>query len=185
MKVRPAQLADMDLIYGLDHGFQTDHVWQLSSKAANDEYSAVLRLAKLPRALSVPFAHDATALRRLIHRADFVWVMEGETTGTAGLGSRDIVAYLSMTLLPWQNTGWVTSLAVRPATRRKGVATQLLQAAQAQARQEGMHSITADISTKNYPATRLFQARGYKFVGYSENFYSAHDIALMFAARIR
>jgi GNAT superfamily N-acetyltransferase len=183
MQLRPAQLADMDLLYGLDHSYQTDHVWQLSNKAGNDEYSAILRLAKLPRPITAPFQHDATALRRTLHRADFVWVMEGEAA--TALGERNLLGYLSMTLLPWQNTAWVTSLAVRPDARRKGVATRLLQAANDQARSEGMHSLTADVATKNYPATRLCQTRGMRFTGFSENFYSAHDIALLFASRIR
>jgi ribosomal protein S18 acetylase RimI-like enzyme len=179
MEIRPAQLADMDLIYGLDHSFQTDHVWQLSNKAATNEYSAILRLAKLPRAITVQYAHDAVALRRVLHRADFVWVLHSPAN------QRDIHAYLAMTLLPWQHTALVTSLCVRPDSRRKGLATRLLGVAMTQARDEGMHSLTADVPTKAYPATRFYQARGFKLAGYSENHYASHDIALLFASRIR
>ncbi len=179
MEIRPAQLADMDLIYALDHTYQTDHVWQLSNKAAPNEYDSVLRLTKLPRMITAPAPHDGIALRRVIHRADFVWVMHPESN------QRDLHAYLAMTLLPWQNTALVTSLCVRPNSRRKGLATRLLRTALDQARTEGMHSLTADAPTKAYPATRLYQARGFKLSGYSENYYAAHDIALLFATRIR
>ncbi len=169
----------MDLVYGLDLSYQSDHVWQLSNKASNTEITAILRLAKLPRPITVTPVHDDTALRRTLHRADFVWVAESVE------GSRDIVGYLAMTLLPWQNTAWVTLLGVRQDSRRKGIASRLLQTATEQARKDGMHSLTLDVATKNYPATRMCQARGLKLSGYSENYYASHDIALMFASRIR
>ncbi len=178
MHVRPAQLSDMDLVYGLDHSYQTDQVWQLSNKSSLTEYSAIMRLAKLPRPIQVQYPHDEAMLRRTLHRADFLWVMQGE-------GIRDILGYLALTLLPWQNTACITSLAVAPAARRKKVATQLLRAANEQARGEGMHSVTGDVPTKNHPATRLYQSCGFKFTGYAENYYSAHDIALLFASKIR
>jgi ribosomal protein S18 acetylase RimI-like enzyme len=179
MNIRAAQLSDMDLVYGLDASYQSDHVWQLSNKANNTEITAILRLARLPRPITVTSPHDETALRRTLHRADFLWVAE------TAEGSRDITGFLALTLLPWQNTAWVTMLVVRPDQRRQGIASKLLATAAAQARNDGMHSLTIDVATKNYPATRLAQARNFKLTGYSENFYQAHDIALLFATRIR
>jgi ribosomal protein S18 acetylase RimI-like enzyme len=179
MNIRAAQLSDMDLVYGLDASYQSDHVWQLSNKASNTEITAILRLARLPRPITVQSPHDETALRRTLHRADFLWVAESTE------GSRDITGYLAMTLLPWQHTAWVTMLVVRPDQRRQGIASRLLATAGAQARSDGMHSLTVDVATKNYPATRLVQARNFKLTGYSENFYQSHEIALTFATRIR
>jgi ribosomal protein S18 acetylase RimI-like enzyme len=177
MNIRPVQLADLDIVLGLAHDYQTDHVWQLSNRGATTEIQATLRLARLPRTIDVTFAHDETARRRTLHRADFAWVAEE--------GPREILGYLAMTLLPWQNTAWVTLLNVRPENRRKGIGSQLLRTAHTQAREEGMHSVSADVPAKNYPATRFYQGRGFRFAGYAENFYSAFDIALIFASRIR
>ncbi|MCX6019122.1 MAG: N-acetyltransferase [Chloroflexi bacterium] len=182
MNIRPADMDDLDLVCSLDHSYQTDHVWQLSGKVGTEELSAVLRLAKLPRAITVRPSLDTTALRRTLHRADHLWVVEGEVP--AGQGLRNIVGYLAMTVLPWQHTGWVTALTVRADARRKGVATRLLQIANDQARSIGLHSITLDVPTKNYPASRMCTSLGMYFCGYSENYYPTHDIALFFATRI-
>jgi ribosomal protein S18 acetylase RimI-like enzyme len=183
MNIRLAELSDLEAICALDHSYQTDHVWQLSGRNSGEEMSATLRLAKLPRAMAVRSPHDVDTLRRTVHRADFLWVIEGESLGVGV--QHGIAGYLAMTLLPWQNTGWITSLAVRPDARRTGIATQLLAAAKDQARAEGMHSITIDVPTKNFPASRMCVRRGMYFCGYAENYYASHDIALFFATKIR
>ena len=102
-----------------------------------------------------------------------------------GAIAHDILGYVGMTTVPWQNTGWIPALAVVPTERRKGIASQLLRAAIAQAKIDGVHSITLDMPTKNHPATRLMQARGFSFSGYADNYYASRDIALFFAYRIR
>jgi GNAT superfamily N-acetyltransferase len=182
MNMRLAELADLEAVCALDHTYQTEYVWQLSGKNGAEELSALLRLAKLPRPVLVRPMLDVTVLRCTLHRADFLWVIDDDVPGVTG--QPGLLGYLAMTLLPWQHTGWVTSLAVRPDARRKGLATRLLLAANEQARSEGMHSITVDVSTKNYPAARMCMRRGMYFCGYSENYYPSHDIALFFATRI-
>jgi ribosomal protein S18 acetylase RimI-like enzyme len=177
MHIRNAQLSDMDAIYELDHSFITDHVWQQSSGGNNAELQTIFRLAKLPRQISVPFPHDARALQRCLHRCDFVWVALDT--------SHEVVGYLGMTMIAWQNTGWIPVLAVAPKSRRQGIATKLLQVALSQAKQERAHSITLDVPTKNYPATQFCLARGFRFAGFADNYYDTHDIALFFSHRIR
>lgn len=183
MNIRLAELSDLETVCAIDHTYQTDHVWQLSGKNGAEEMSAVLRLAKLPRSIPVRAPYDVDLLRRTLHRADFLWVVDGDAIGVTA--QHGIAGYLAMTLLPWQHTGWITSLAVRPDARRTGIASGLLAVANDQARAEGMHSITIDVPTKNYPATRLCLRRGMAFCGYAENYYPSHDIALFFATRIR
>lgn len=183
MNIRLAELADLEAVCALDHSYETDHVWQLSGRSGVEEMNAVLRLAKLPRAMPVRSPRSIDVLRRILHRADFLWVVDGETQSMHG--HSDIAGYLAMTLLPWQNTAWITSLAVRPDSRRRGIASRLLAMANDQARVEGMHSITVDVPTKNYPATRLCLRRSMYFCGYAENYYPSHDIALFFATKIR
>lgn len=178
MHIRAADLADIDVITSLDHSYMTDHVWQMSGRDTNSEANAVFRLARLPRHLQVQCPHDERALRRILHRCDRVWVMEGQH-------ARDVLGYIGMVQLPWQNTGWIPCFSVTPASRRKGIGTQLLRSVTAQARSDGLQSLTLDIQTKNHPATRFCQTRGFRFAGYSDNYYSARDIALFFAYRIR
>lgn len=182
MRIRTADLADIETVLLLDHSYLTDHVWQMgvrqSSTRQVDDYSAQFRLAALPRQLQVQYPYPADALRRILHRCDYVWVAHGDD-------SREVIGYLGMSSLPWQDTAWVPCLIVAPHARRAGVASQLIKTAVAQAKTSGLHSLTIDIQTKNYPATRFCQTRGFRFAGYADNYYSSRDIALFFAYRIR
>ena len=178
MHIRHAELADIDVITALDHSYMTDHVWQMNGRDTVAEASATFRLVRLPRQLQVPYPHDARTLRRILHRCDLVWVMQGED-------SQNVLGYIGMVSMPWQNTGWLPCFSVVPNVRRQGIGTQLLQSAITQAKSDGLQSLTLDIQTKNYPATRFCQTRGFHFSGYSDNYYSARDIALFFAYRIR
>jgi len=189
MHIRAADLADVENILALEHSYLTDHVWQMSGppgvrqtgsreRMTLGEYTVTFRLARLPRQLQVPYPHDTGALRRILHRCDYVWVALGDSAS-------DLMGYIGLALVPWQNTGWIPCLAVAPAWRRRGIASQLLKTAAAQAKSDGLHSVTMDVQTKNYPATRFCQTRGFRLAGYADNYYSASDIALFFAYRIR
>jgi ribosomal protein S18 acetylase RimI-like enzyme len=177
MHIRNAELADLDVIKALDHSYLTDHVWQMSGNDTRNESSATFRLASLPRQIQVQYPHDAMALRRIMHRCDHLWVM------VAG-NAQDVLGYIGTATLPWQNTGFIPCYCVIPPERRKGIGTQLLRAAAQQARLDGLHSLTLDLQTKNYAATRFCQKLGFRFSGYSDHYYSARDIALFFTYRI-
>jgi len=183
MLTRIAELADIETILRLDHSYPTDHVWQMSGRQTGvrdsiGEFSALFRMAALPRQIQVQYPHDDRMLRRILNRCDYIWVMQSDDM-------QELVGYIGLVTVPWQNTGWIPCLAVAPPARRKGVASQLLKTAIAQAKADGLHSVTVDLQTKNYPATRFCQTRGFRFSGYSDNYYSTRDIALFFAYRIR
>jgi GNAT superfamily N-acetyltransferase len=178
MHIRPADLADIEAILALDHAYETDHVWQMSGQTTAIEFNSAFRLVKLPRMIQVSYPHEGQSLRRVLHRCDYLWVMQSGAP-------RDILGYIGMSIVPWQNTGWIPAFAVAAGERRKGIGTQLLRAAIAQAKTAGLHSVTLDAQTKNFPATKLAQARGFRYSGHADNYYSSHDIALFFAYRIR
>ncbi len=178
MHIRPADLADIEAILALDHAYETDHVWQMSGNVNAREFQTAFAQVKLPRMIQVSYPHEPQALRRVLHHCDYLWVMQGASP-------REVIGYLGMSIVPWQNTGWIPAFAVLPGERRKGIGTQLLRAAIAQAKSAGLHSVTLDVQTKNFPATKLLQARGFRYCGYADNYYNSHDIALFFAYRIR
>jgi len=177
MQIRTAELADLDVIKALDHSYMTDHVWQMSGNDNRNESSATFRLAVLPRQMQAQYPHDTVALRRILHRCDYLWVMLADN-------GQDVLGYIGTSTLPWQNTAWVPCFCVAPTARRKGIGTQLVRTAMQQAQTDNLHSLTLDLQTKNYPATRFFQKLGFRFSGYSDNYYSARDIALFFTYRI-
>lgn len=177
MIIRASDLADINNILTLDAGYSTEFVWQLAAKETTGEMSAALKLAPLPRLMKIAPMLDGDALRRVISRCDFVWVMQGDAP-------REILGYLGMAAVPWQNAGWISCLAVAPSHRRQGIATRLLGAARARAKAENMASVVMDVHTKNYPATRLCQRAGFKLAGYLDNFYPTRDIALLYVNRL-
>ncbi|HQV69957.1 MAG TPA: GNAT family N-acetyltransferase [Thermoflexales bacterium] len=177
MIIRASDLADINNIVALDAGYSTESVWQLATKEAASEMSAALKLAPLPRLMKIAPVLEGDALRRVISRCDFVWVMQGDAP-------RDILGYLGMAAVPWQNAGWISCLAVAPSHRRQGVATRLLGAARARAKAENLASVVMDVQTKNYPATKLCQRNGFKLAGYLDNFYPTRDIALLYQLKI-
>jgi ribosomal protein S18 acetylase RimI-like enzyme len=169
MIIRASDLADIANITALDAGYSTESVWQLNTKEAASEVTATLKIAP---------TLDADALRRVIGRCDFVWVMQGNAP-------REILGYVGMAVMPWQNAGWIPCLAVAPTHRRQGIATRLLGAARARAKAEGLTNMFMDVPTKNYPAARLCQRAGFKLAGYSDNFYANRDIALLYQLKIK
>jgi len=184
--IRPANLSDIELVINLDHSYTTDHVWQMAAREAAreavrggmGEYESVFRLSALPRQMKVPAAFAPRALGGILNRCDYAWVRQGENSG-------DLYGYLGMAVVPWQGTGWIPLMCVRPEMRRKGVATQLVRAAIAQAKELGLVTVTLDLSTRNYPATRLAQTRGFRFAGYADNYGNGQDIAIFYAQRVR
>ena len=176
MQIRPATLKDIDLVVAMDHSYTTDKVWQLSVSEGTLERLAQLRVSPLPRSVKMPFPLAPEALRRVVHRCDYVWVAH-ESTG--------VLAYLGMMLMPGQNAGWVCSACVAPALRRTGLARQLMAMAINQARSMRLHSVMADLQTKNVPAARFCEAMGFKFSGYADNYYATQDIALFYSYRVR
>lgn len=184
--IRPANLADIEVVINFDHSYTTDHVWQMAAReAARDmprggpgEFASAFRLSTLPRQMKIPGSFDPRSLRRILNRCDFAWVRQGENTG-------DLLGYIGMAVLPWQSTGWIPALCVRPDQRRKGVGTQLVRAAIAQARELELRTVTLDVSTKNHPAARLAQTRGFRFSGYADNYGNGQDIAMFYAFRVR
>lgn len=178
MRIRPAELADLETILALDHSYATDHVWQMSGQNTAAEHTATFRLVRLPRQIRAASPYDQQTLRRCLYRCDYLWVMQAPA-------NQEVYGYIGMALTPWHNTGWIPAFAVAPHMRRKGIGTQLLQAAIAQARMAGLASVTLDLPTKNYPATRFCQTRGMRFSGYAENYYAGRDIALFFTYRIK
>ncbi len=177
MLIRSARLEDIEVILTIDHSYTTDWAWQMRVGSDSTAPHVHFQLVRLPRQLHVSCPHSALSLRRVLHRCDYVWVAQDEESG-------HIQGYLGMALLPWQNTAWVPLIAVPPHIRRQGIATSLVQRAITQARQEKLHSVTLEVSSKNYPATRLAQALGMRFSGYADNYYGGSEIALFFAYRI-
>jgi ribosomal protein S18 acetylase RimI-like enzyme len=66
----------------------------------------------------------------------------------------------------------VLSVGVAPRARRRGIATQMMQAAEAICRERGFPSIRLEVSTQNLPAIELYRRLGYRTDGVLYGYYS-------------
>lgn len=66
----------------------------------------------------------------------------------------------------------VLSVGVAPPARRRGIATQMMRAAEAICRERGFSSIRLEVSTRNLPAIELYRRLGYRTDGVLYGYYS-------------
>lgn len=73
--------------------------------------------------------------------------------------------------------GWVTTLAVLPAYRRKGIAVSLLAAGE---KELGMPRIRLSVRASNQAAIRLYESEGYVLIDRWNKYYAGGEDALVF-----
>ena len=72
---------------------------------------------------------------------------------------------------PHYNQGRIYTLDVKTEHRRRGIATKLLQALEAEFKQRGATTSTLEVDVKNQPALKLYQKSGYKTKTLIKNYY--------------
>ena len=93
-------------------------------------------------------------------------VVEGSMVGFIG-GERE----------SGRRIGWVTTLAVLPAHRRKGIAVSLLAACE---KELGMPRIRLSVRASNEAAIRLYESEGYALIDRWKKYYAGGEDALVF-----
>jgi len=91
-----------------------------------------------------------------------------------------MVGFISGEQQPDKRCGWVTSLAVHPAYRRRGMAQALLQACEAALAQP---TIRLSVRASNQVAISLYVSAGYKLVDQWRKYYAGGESALVFEKR--
>jgi ribosomal protein S18 acetylase RimI-like enzyme len=184
MIIRPAELEDLEACLKIDHSYLTEHAWQMDVQEAKALFTVNFRTVRLPRRVHVRYPRDREELLSGWHRRDcFLVATAGEDV--QGSGSHSIVGYLTMEEHDWHKTSWVADLVVSPEHRRKGVASRLLQAGKDWAWEAGLHRLTIETQTKNYPALCFLERLGFSFCGYNDRYYTNQDIALFFSVGLR
>lgn len=92
-------------------------------------------------------------------------VHEGEMIGFAAAESRAA-----------ENTSWITTIGVRKAYRRQGVAAALLAACEARV---SMPRMRLCVRTSNWAALRLYEECGYQRVGVWQEYYENREDAIV------
>ncbi|MFC2023549.1 GNAT family N-acetyltransferase [Chloroflexota bacterium] len=176
MIVRPAGLPDLNACLALDHGFVTDHVWQMAVSEVDSGVTMTFQTVRLPRHMEVPYPRDLEQLVEDWQRAEGFMVAEvdGEIRG-----------YVDLVTQRWQQLGWVSNLAVDRDYRRRGIGTELIQHARQWAWEQDLHTLSVETTTKNYPALSFYQKLGFNFCGFNDHYYTNQDIAVFLVQTLR
>lgn len=183
MKIRPAELEDLEACLNIDHSYLTDHVWQMEVREAKAAVTVNFRTVRLPRPVHVKYPRNRESLMAEWHRRDCFLVATVDSNQQNQASS--IVGYLTMGEHNWHKTGWVADLVIAPIQRRKGTAAALLHAAKDWAREAGLRRLMVETQTKNHPALCFLERQGFSFCGYNDRYYDNQDIALFFSLDLR
>ena len=169
--VRSAVATDMSRLMELDHTSSSDYVWQLDLRKESGQVLAGFREVRLPRPTSVTYPHNPFAL------AD-EWTQR--SAAFVALAGDVLVGYTCLLEHSRATTVWITDLVVDAGSRRQGVGSALLNAAQDWASSRSARDIFLEMSSKNHPAIRLALKFGFEFCGYNDHYYVTKDVALFF-----
>ena len=171
VQIRPAVATNLLSLMQLDHTSTSDYVWQLDLRKENNQVLAGFREVRLPRPISVSYPRDPLAL------AD-EWTQRSVTLIALAEGLS--VGYACILEHSHATTAWVTDLVVDKGSRRQGIGSALLNAAQDWASSRSDRDIFLEMTSKNYPAIRLAHKFGFEFCGYNDHYYVTQDVALFF-----
>jgi GNAT superfamily N-acetyltransferase len=169
--IRNAISSDIPLLLQLDHGYSTDHVWQMAVRRDREEIAVSFREVRLPRTMRVVYPRDPQRLldEWTLRSALFVAEQDGQKIG-----------YIALIEGPAPKSAWVTDLVVGLPDRRQGVGSKLLSAGIEWCKTRKLHFLVMEMQSKNYPAISLAKKMGLRFTGYSDAYFPNQDIALFF-----
>ncbi|HNK64481.1 MAG TPA: GNAT family N-acetyltransferase [Anaerolineales bacterium] len=172
IQLRPTVATDLSRLMGFDHSIKSDSVWQLELRRDNGQVKATFREVRLPRSIQVEYPHDPFSLADDWVRRSMMYTAQIDS-GPAG--------YVCLLERGTASVVWVTDLVVEAASRRRGVGSALLTAAQSWAESRSHRRIIFEVQSKNLPGIRLAQKHGFEFCGYNDHYYLNQDVALFFA----
>jgi ribosomal protein S18 acetylase RimI-like enzyme len=173
--IRQAISSDIPKLIKMDHGVNTDHVWQLSLNKGAEEISAVFRVVRLPRPMRVPYPREPEGLADIWTHHAAILIAERD---------EEALGYLCLTNGSAHESGWVVDLVVDLRYRRQGVATSLLQNALKWCAERDREQLFIEMQSKNFPAISLARKLGFDYAGYSDRYFADQDIVLFFSREL-
>jgi len=170
-KIRSAVSTDIARLVGMDHTCGSDYVWQLDLQQKSEEIIVSLREVRLPRSVRTQYPRDHLSLADEWNKNSrtFVAVHDGVAIG-----------YIRLLEQITSEAVWILDFVVDSATRRKGVATSLIQHVESWSVLRNNRQLFIEMSSKNNPAIKLVKKQGFAFSGYNDHYYATQDVALFF-----
>jgi ribosomal protein S18 acetylase RimI-like enzyme len=175
MRVRRADLRDIDACIRLDSSYQTQNVWAMETRWEGKRKLSGFQVRRLPRVLTLQPPLDPDDLHADWRNGDLFLVAE-----EGGV----VVGYLDMVSPRRLSNGLIQSIVVRPDLRRCGVGSALLRTSLNWAKHNRLQGLCMDVQSRNYPAIQFLHRNGFVYSGYNDRYYPTQDVALFFVYRL-
>ncbi len=174
--IRTAVSPDYAIFSSFKHSIQAEVVWQMDRIIDEDQVSIGFREIRLPRPIRVdyPYSSEGFMERAKAMAVILVACIEGAPVG-----------YLGLSTIHADTISWIKDLVVHERWRRRGFASVLIRAARDWSVERGIHRMTIEMSSKNYPGICLAKKHNFEFCGYNDFYYSNNDIAIFFTRFMR
>ncbi|MFN2302447.1 MAG: GNAT family N-acetyltransferase [Anaerolineales bacterium] len=171
--VNHEQLESLSLF---EHGYYTEHAWQMSLDIHPEASKADFHRIRLPRRILVTYPR----LREDI----FHDYKEAEAFLIAELNHQP-VGYCKVQGEIESKVGRVVDLVVSAPMRRQGIASGLIVAIMELLSQRGYQTLILEMQSKNDPAIKMATKLGFIFCGFREHYFPNQEPALFFSRFIR
>jgi ribosomal protein S18 acetylase RimI-like enzyme len=176
IQVRPTVASDLPRLMGFDHSTNSESVWQLELRRDAGQSTAIFREVRLPRPITVSYPRNPFALADDWAKRSMMYT---------ALLDQDLAGYTCLVERGMDSLVYVTDLVVNAASRRRGLGSALLSAAQEWSAGRGYRRVIFETQSKNLPAIRLVQKFGYEFCGYNDQHYLTQDVMLFFCKSLK
>jgi len=132
-----------------------------------------------------PFRFSRALMRKLIVNPNSAtWIAEGK------LAEEDIAeqnkelvgfAIVDWATVPKGTVAYIQTIEVNPASRRQGIAGELLRLSEVSAQVVGATAIWLHVDVENIAAMHLYESRGYARKAREEHFYARNRAAFIYA----
>lgn len=176
--IRDALTTDIQPCLTLDHTYETDYVWQMTTVEETSQRQIVFKTERLPRTMEAACTPHADRLRQSLTPNHCFLVAAGRESG-------ELLGYLAMSSDLSYGLAHIHDLVVSRPFRRHRVGTRLLNVARQWGREHGLKQLTIELQTKNHPGVIFCQQAGFRFCGFNDHYFPNQDIAIFFCQALR
>lgn len=177
--IRDAIASDIPACLALEHGYETEHVWQMRMhEDPPGQTQITFNKERLPRTLAIDYPADEALMRQMLPHEQCFLVASKREDDT-------VLAYLLMSHDPIYRRAHIHDVVVSQAYRHQKIGLRLMSISHKWAREKACLHLSAQVQTRNYPGIQFCQKAGLVFCGFNDHYFPNQDIAVFFGQSLR
>lgn len=177
--IRDAVESDITACLALEHGYETEHVWQMRiQEEPPGQTQITFNKERLPRVLELQYPADEQLMRQMLPHEQCFVVAANREDGA-------IMGYLLMSSDPFYRRAHIHDVVVSQSHRRQKIGLRLVNIARQWAREKSCVHLSAQVQTRNYPGIQFCGKVGLIFCGFNDHYFPNQDIAVFFGQSLR